>query len=130
MRLNERPVRILMREMTEKKAVAPGQILTKQEIIAWFGQHFPNVKQGTVEAHLTRMSVNAASRLHHNLMPDGSDDLFYKIDAGRYRLYDPQRDPAPITLTTPISDVLPDAERFGEGFGRQRRGIVRVRLRT
>lgn len=110
MPLNEKPVRVLMRDMIGDMKVAPGQVLAKQQINGWFKEHYPNVKDGTVAGHLTRMSTNAPSRLHHNLLQDGSDDLFFKIDATHYRLYAPLTDPTPITAGTPVmdNDGLPD----------------------
>ena len=93
--------------MTETLPLLPKQIITKAEVILWFAQNYPKVKQGTVEAHLTRMSINDLSRLHHKLMQDGSDDLFYKINAAQYRLYEQGTDPTPITHQSPpsISDM-------------------------
>ena len=86
MPLNEQPVRTLMRTMIQELQIAPDQVITRQQVIQWFNQYYPNVKIGTIDGHLTRMSTNAPSRLHHTLMPDGSDDLFFKIDANRFRL--------------------------------------------
>lgn len=85
-----------MREMVADLGVVPAQQLDRREVIEWFANKYPLVKESTVSAHLIRMSVNAPSRLHHNIQADGSDDLFFQIDRSRYRLYDPKFDPAPI----------------------------------
>ena len=89
-----KPVWLLMKEMVESQNVKHGQILTKDEIRAWFQEHYSKIKDGTIAAHLLRMSVNAPSRIHYNAKPD--DDLFYQLDRSRFRLYDPENDPPPI----------------------------------
>jgi hypothetical protein len=41
------------------------------------------------------MSTNAPSRIHHTIRPQ-DHDLFYKLGASHFRLYDPDTDPPPI----------------------------------
>jgi hypothetical protein len=60
-----------------------------------FAERYPRVKEGTISAHLIRMSTNATSRMHYNAKP-GDDDLLFQLDGGRFRLYDPATDPPPI----------------------------------
>jgi hypothetical protein len=91
--LYDRPVRELMREMVGELGLRTGEVLTRDEVFEWFRSRYPLVKEGTVAAHLLRMSTNAPSRLHHTLRADGSDDLFFQIDARRFRLYDRAQDP-------------------------------------
>jgi hypothetical protein len=95
--LYDKPVRVLLKDMAEDMGLRPGDVFTREQAVSWFRDHYPNVKEGTVAAHLIKMSTNAPSRLHYNVKADGSDDLFYKIDPSRFRLYEPGKDPAPIT---------------------------------
>jgi hypothetical protein len=94
--LNEKPVRLLMKDMAADMRLKPGDVFTREQAVSWFGEQYPNVKEGTVVAHLVRLSTNALGRLHHSLRPDGSDDVFFKIDSSRFRLYEAGKDPAPI----------------------------------
>ena len=82
--------------LIERKALAEGGHFTRQEILAWFQEHYPKLKRGTVNAHLIVMSTNAPSRVHHNLRPNGADDLLFQIDGKNFRLYVKNSDPAPI----------------------------------
>jgi hypothetical protein len=61
-----------------------------------FKSIIPKIKEGTILAHLTKMSTNVPSRIHNKPDPDGHDDLFYRIDPSRFRLYKSGIDPAPI----------------------------------
>lgn len=97
MAVYERPVRQLMREMVEVIGLKPGKELSRGEVISWFEKNYPNVKRGTITAHLTRMSVNMKGRHSHKLKSDGSDDLFYQIDSRRFRLYEPARDSSQVS---------------------------------
>lgn len=101
--LNEKPVRLLMRDMVVSLGLKPGESFTRERAIQWFREHYPNVKEGTVVAHLIRLSTNARSRLQYSARADGSDDAFFKIDSTHFRLYEPGRDP------TPISEAVPPA---------------------
>ena len=94
MAIYDKPVRLLMRDMVSELALAKGHVVPKDRILAWFGQRYPRIKKGTVSAHLTLLSTNAPSRVHHNAKPD--DDLFYQLDGSNFRLYEPSSDPAPI----------------------------------
>ncbi len=97
--LNEKPVRLLMQDMITSMGLKPAQSFTREEAVAWFKKHYPNVKPATVAAHLIRQSTNVPTRLHFSARSDGSDDKFYKIDSSHFRLYEPERDPTPITET-------------------------------
>jgi endonuclease len=109
MPLYQKPVRELMRDMVTDLGLSQGEVVAREKVIEWFRVKYPLVKQGTIAAHLLRMSTNAPSRLHHNLREDGSDDLFYQLDAGHFRLYDSHTDPAPIRSTPPGDDSPPTA---------------------
>jgi hypothetical protein len=106
MALYEKPVRQLMRDMVKELGLQPEQVIDRETIRNWFKTHYPLVTEGTVSGHLVRMSANVPARVHHTLKADGSDDLFFKLDARRFRLYDPKTDPAPITTTAPIAEEV------------------------
>jgi hypothetical protein len=95
MPIYEKPVWKLMYDMVEDLGIRRGEVLSKEQALAWFGEHYPKIKQSTVSAHLIRLSINAPGRIHHRPKPE-VDDLFFKVDAHHFRLYDPESDPAPI----------------------------------
>ena len=96
MPLYDRPVRVLMHEMVDDLGIRPGHEFTRDQAISWFREQYPLVKEGTVAAHLTRLSVNNKNRLHYNARSDGSDDLLVQTDSTHFRLYEAGKDPAPI----------------------------------
>lgn len=93
--LYDKPVRELMRDMISALGIKKGKTFTRSEVRSWFKDNYPKIKDGTISAHLLRMSVNAPSRIHHSAKP-GEDDLFYQVDSTHFRLYSPERDPSPI----------------------------------
>ena len=105
--LNDKPVRLLMHDMIASMGLTTGQTFTREQAVQWFAEHYPNVKQGTVAAHLIRLSTNVQTRLQYSPRADGSDDKFFKIDSSHFRLYEPGRDPTPISALTPITDDMP-----------------------
>ncbi len=74
------------------------------------------IKVGTINAHLLRLSVNAPSRTHYRPKP-GDDDVFFQIDPGRFRLYDPLNDPAPITKQTSAAPIAAAADDVTDAGG-------------
>jgi hypothetical protein len=102
--LNEKPVRLLMQDMIGSMGIVSGQTFTREQAVQWFQEHYPNVKQGTVAAHLIRLSTNIPSRLQYSAKADGSDDRFFKINSSQFRLYEPSVDPAPISSATIVDD--------------------------
>lgn len=87
--LYDRPVRLLMRDMADEFQVGPGDIFTREEALNWFQKRYPLVKEGTIVAHLTRLSTNNPTRLHYNARTD--DDLFFQVESGGFG--DTIRDP-------------------------------------
>ena len=110
--LNEKPVRLLMHDMAASMGLVAGQSFSREQAVQWFTANYPNVKQGTVAAHLIRLSTNVPTRLQYSPRADGSDDKFYKIDSSHFRLYETGRDPTPVSELTPeveeLSDVAPE----------------------
>lgn len=82
--------------LIERKPLSNGGYCTRQEILSWFQKNYPKIKRATVNAHMIVMSTNAPSRIHHNLRPNGADDLLFQIDRSNFRLYVKDSDPAPI----------------------------------
>jgi len=105
--LNEKPVRLLMHDMVASMGIGPEDAFTREQAVNWFAEHYPNVKQGTVAAHLIRLSTNAPSRLQYSARPDGSDDKFFKVDGRTFRLYRPGADPTPLREGAAASDEAP-----------------------
>src|SRR4051794_26285463 len=100
MPIYEKPVRVLLFDMIDDLKLRKGITVKRQEIVNWFREHFPKIRDTTVTAHLTKMTTNDRSRKWHTVDPDGSHDVFYKIRPGEYRLYDAATDPQPIYLTS------------------------------
>lgn len=96
--------------LIERKQLNEGGHFTRQEILAWFQKHYPKLKRGTVNAHLVVMSTNAPSRVHHNLRPNGADDLLFQIDGSNFRLYVKESDPLPIYRQGPDEDAEEDTD--------------------
>jgi len=99
-----------MRDMVENLGIQPGQSFSRERVVEWFREHYPLIKQGTIEAHLSRQSINSRARVSYSAALDGSDDLFYKIGGSTFRLYDPLHDPTPIRTRADFEQVTTEAE--------------------
>jgi endonuclease len=111
-----KPVRRLMKDMADSFTLQPGQSFARQQAIDWFAKNFPKIRPGTVHCHLIRLCTNAPTRLHYNAKPH-EDDVFFQLDSGHFRLYDPAHDPAPIYETTLIGDGAPPIEEDSDPAG-------------
>ena len=100
--LYDKPVRILLQDMASEMGLRKGDVVSRDQVFEWFGGKYPRIKPGTIHAHLFRMSTNLPSRVHYSVKSNGDDDLFFRIDTNRFRLYDPGSDP------TPIYEISPD----------------------
>lgn len=58
MPIYDKPVPVLMQEMVPALGLSPGQVFTRDDAVEWFRTNYPLVKQGTVAAHLIRLSTN------------------------------------------------------------------------
>ena len=96
MAIYEKPVKLLFRDMITDLSVQKGDVVGREQINSWFTQKYPRIKPGTISAHLLKLSINAPSRIHYNVDPNGNDDLFFQIDSKKFRLYDATLDPDPI----------------------------------
>lgn len=93
--LYDKPVRQLMKDMVADLDIKQGQVFSRDDVRSWFKKNYSKIKDGTIAAHLLRLSVNAPSRVHYNARPK-EDDVFYQLDSSHFRLYLPQNDPSPI----------------------------------
>lgn len=84
-----------MKEMIPALNIEKNTTFTRSQVKAWFAENYPKIKQGTINAHLIRLSTNATSRTHYNTK-EGADDVFFQIDSSNFRLYSPDTDPKPI----------------------------------
>ncbi len=82
--------------LAKRKPLSEGGHFSRKEIVLWFEKNYPKIKKTTINAHLTVKSINAPSRIHHRLRPNGADDLFFQIDKKNFRLYIKEKDPEPI----------------------------------
>jgi len=119
MPIYDKPVRALLWDMVADLGLKRGQVLSKDQVLQWFRSKYPKIKEGTVSAHLIRMSTNARSRVHYGVKP-GEDDLFYQINGSHFRLYDPETDPPPIYKDSPSTQPSPpeteDSEEAAKEF--------------
>jgi hypothetical protein len=109
MAIYDKPVRLLMKDMADAMNLQGDTVFTKQQAISWFKEHFPKIKEGTITAHLIRLSTNAPSRLHYNAKPV-EDDVFFQIDGNQFRRYNASLDPAPISATSEKVEVIQQDE--------------------
>lgn len=119
MPIYDKAVRVLIREMVAALAPDKAHIFSKDAAVAWFHEHYPKIKEGTISAHLIRFSTNARSRLHYSAKPD--EDLLFQVDGSHFRLYDPSNDPAPIHSKSDAAagsppDVEPEAPETPSEF--------------
>ncbi|MEP9399780.1 endonuclease NucS domain-containing protein [Mesorhizobium sp. KR2-14] len=97
MAIYDQPTKTLMREFVKDLQLTPDQVFDKNTAVKWFASKYPKLKRGTVTAHVEGMAVNASSRIHHPAIRPGSGyDLFFKVAPGRFRLWNEEKDPAPI----------------------------------
>ena len=95
MPIYEKPTRELMHEFAAQE-LKPGQVFSRKDAVRWFADHYPDIKSNTVEMHVDGMSVNASRRRHSpSIRPDAGWDLFFKLSSREFRLWDPEKDPAP-----------------------------------
>ena len=96
MPIYERTTRDLMHDFAAER-LKPNQTFEKSAAVAWFRENYPKIKSNTVAMHVEGMAANSRSRAHHPTIRAGMGwDLFYKESTNRYRLWDAERDPAPI----------------------------------
>ncbi len=90
--------------------------IEKAEILDWFAENYPKIKQNTISAHIGKFTTNYRSRIHHKV--GSKHDLLFKLPNGQYRLYDPETDPKPIYSADDLSEQLSSdsEEEYGSAF--------------
>ncbi|MDR9497895.1 MAG: endonuclease NucS [Hydrogenovibrio sp.] len=114
--LYDKPVRALMHDMVRDINLKPDFVISRDRVRSWFRQNYPKIKDGTIAAHLLRMSVNSKSRVHYGAKP-GEDDLFFQLDPRHFRLYQSQNDPVPIYQRGDVEKAVEEEvqDLVGEG---------------
>ncbi len=98
--------------LIERNPLADGGFFKRREILSWFQENYPKLKTGTITAHLSLMSTNAPSRVHHTLRPNGADDLLFQIDRSNFRLYVKESDPPPIYKQDEDKETAEDSDEI------------------
>lgn len=114
MSIYEKSVRLLLKDFVTSQKISSSQTISKDQVVSWFRTNYPKIKMGTITAHLIRMSVNAPTRIHYNVSPNGEDDLFYKINGSHFRLYEKGNDPLPIYKKLTNQKDVEQTEIFDE----------------
>jgi len=115
-KIYEKSTRELMREYS--KLLKPGERIKRADVRRWFQTNYQKIKQGTIDAHITRMTTNAPSRTYYSAANDGSDDVFFQLPDGTLRLYDGTADVSPIyekserEISEINNDDVEDAKEF------------------
>ena len=109
MSIYEKPIRLLLKDMVKEMALKKEDRISRGQVISWFREKYPKIKQSSIAAHLIKMSTNANSRHHYNAKP-GEDDLFYQIDGSSFRLFDRERDPSPLQNKSDVANEMEPEE--------------------
>jgi hypothetical protein len=80
-------IKIAMRNMVEDIKLSRDQVLTRQDILEWFANHYPAYSENAISSHIYLMCVNLKARESHNISIDEDIDLFWKQENGQYILY-------------------------------------------
>ena len=101
MSIYEKPVWQLLIDFSNETLVLEGSTFTPQDATRWFHQKYPDIKKGTINAHVRMMSTNVKSRLHWS--PSDHHNMFYSLGSGTYRIYRSAQDPPPIMSKDDVS---------------------------
>jgi hypothetical protein len=89
-------IRLLLHQLSETLLPNPDDTVRLRNISKWFEENYPDYTRNAVETHVGMMTTNGETRLAHHLKADGSDELFFRVKPGLYRLYRKGEDPVPI----------------------------------
>jgi hypothetical protein len=101
MSIYEKPVWQLLIDFSNETLVLEGSTFTPQDATRWFHKKYPDIKKGTINAHIRMMSTNVKSRLHWS--PSDHHNMFYSLGSGTYRIYRSAQDPPPIMSKDDVS---------------------------
>src|SRR5574344_470395 len=91
--LYEKTVEELFRDYADQIITS----VSKDEIINYFNKKYPKIKTTTVAAHIYWLTANNISRASaRKIDSDGTDDILFKTEDGRYKQYNKQTDGEPI----------------------------------
>jgi hypothetical protein len=93
-RIYGKTVRELFNDLLADIKLKPGENISRSQIGDWFKKKYPKIKPATVYCHCIRLSTNVPDRVHYKA--DQSDDVFFRVERGLFRLYEPKTDPPPI----------------------------------
>ena len=97
----EKPVWQLLIDFANQTMDLEGSTFTPQDATRWFQQNYPDIKKGTVNAHVRMMSTNVKSRLHWSTK--AHHNVFFSLGSGTYRKYRLDQDPPPIMSKDDVS---------------------------
>jgi hypothetical protein len=89
-------IRSLLHQLSAKILPNPDDTVRLRTISKWFEENHSKYSRNAVDTHVGMMTTNGETRLAHQLKADGSDELFFRVKPGLYRLYRKGEDPAPI----------------------------------
>ena len=94
---NERiTIRSLLHKLSSEILPNRDDTVRIRTISKWFEENHSRYSRNAVETHVGMMATNGETRLAHQLKSDGSDELFFRVKPGLYRLYRKGEDPEPI----------------------------------
>lgn len=64
-------------------------IFTVSDVYNELVKDYPDINKGTLRCHIIQNCVNHTSRKHY---PSGQRDLYFLVEKGKFRLYDPEKD--------------------------------------
>ena len=102
----EKTVKEIMIEYFNKLSM--NDTFSTRDMIKYFKENYPKIKEGTVVGHLILFSINAKSRINHKSHKNKKCDLLYKVNENTYRLYDKKNDPEPLYKEEGDADSPPD----------------------
>jgi len=101
MSIYEKPVWQLLIDFANQAMDLERSTFTPQDATRWFQQNYPDIKKGTINAHIRMMSTNVKSRLHWS--PSVHHNVFFSLGSGTYRRYRLEQDPSPIMSEDDVS---------------------------
>jgi len=85
--------------------IKPGTLIDKGQIVKWFNEKYPKIKTNTVNCHIIKFTTNHKTRVHYKAKPQ--NDLLFQLPDGRLRLYNSEKDLAPLYTSEDGTGPLP-----------------------
>lgn len=85
-------------------------VFEKKDVIGWFNNKYPKIKDNTISAHIIKFSVNNKNRVHYHAHVDGRDDILFRINEHTYRKYNSTSDSEPIYKFDSTERPVPEKE--------------------